>query len=238
MAVKLDEGQIKAIQQMKNGCILCGGVGSGKSRTALQYYYQNYVHGDDIRELYIITTAKKRDTHEWEEEIKAFDIDLTMVHVDSWNNIKKYTNVIGAFFMFDEQRVVGYGAWTKAFLRITKLNKWVLLSATPGDTWIDYIPVFIANGFYKNKTENHALLYNFLRFKSLLNVKITLSVSPENKLDLLAPLSTSNPFPSEILSSNVLTLLTPEHCIIWLLFCFSIHLNAVMSALFPCSIPA
>ena len=153
MDVQLDRGQLKAIEKMKNGCILCGGVGSGKTRTALQYYYQNYVDNTDKRELYIITTAKKRDTHEWEEELMVFDIDFETVHVDSWNNIKKYTNIMGSFFIFDEQRVVGYGAWTKAFLRITKLNKWVLLSATPGDTWMDYIPVFIANGFYKNKTE-------------------------------------------------------------------------------------
>lgn len=152
MAVKLDVGQTEAIRRMKNGCILCGGVGSGKSRTAIQYYCQNYVHSNNTRDLYIITTAKKRDTHEWEKEIEEFD-GIDSVHIDSWNNIKKYTNVTGAFFIFDEQRVVGYGAWTKAFLRITKINNWILLSATPGDTWMDYIPVFIANGFYKNKTE-------------------------------------------------------------------------------------
>lgn len=158
MAVNLDKGQRDAIKQMKNGCILCGGVGSGKSRTSLMYYYTNY--GD--RDLYIITTAKKRDTHEWEDELACFNIDLEHVFIDSWNNIKKYTNVVGAFFIFDEQRVVGYGAWTKAFLRITKINKWVLLSATPGDTWMDYIPVFIANGFYKNKTEfvRRHVIYN------------------------------------------------------------------------------
>ena len=149
---------------MKNGCILCGSVGSGKSRTALQYYYQNYVdcESDGKRDLYIITTAKKRDTLEWYDEIEPFDIDPENVYVDSWQNIKKYTNVVGAFFIFDEQRVVGYGAWTKAFLRIVKLNKWVMLSATPGDTWMDYIPVFIANGFYKNKTEfvRRHVIYN------------------------------------------------------------------------------
>lgn len=166
MAINLDKGQLKAIDQMKNGCILCGGVGSGKSRTALTYFYMKVCDGQlninglgsdisptNLKDLYIITTAKKRDTHEWEKELEPFGIDTQTVKIDSWNNIKKYTNVMGAFFIFDEQRVVGYGAWTKAFLRITKLNKWVLLSATPGDTWLDYIPVFIANGFYKNKTE-------------------------------------------------------------------------------------
>ena len=161
MAIVLDKGQLDAMDKMKNGCILCGSVGSGKSRTALAYYYTKVcgceldsdIPPTNLKDLYIITTAKKRDTYEWEKELEPFGIDTQNVRIDSWNNIKKYTNVMGAFFLFDEQRVVGYGAWTKAFLRITKLNKWVLLSATPGDTWLDYIPVFIANGFYKNKTE-------------------------------------------------------------------------------------
>lgn len=180
MAINLDKGQLKAIEQMKNGCILCGGVGSGKSRTALVYYYTKVCNGQicinglmsDIspttpKDLYIITTAKKRDTYEWEKELEPLGIDTQNVTIDSWNNIKKYTNVMGAFFIFDEQRVVGYGAWTKAFLRITKLNEWVLLSATPGDTWLDYIPVFIANGFYKNKTEfiqRHVIYNRYTQF--------------------------------------------------------------------------
>ena len=180
MAIVLDEGQLKAIEQMKNGCILCGGVGSGKSRTALVYYYTKVCDGEicinghmadsppnNQKDLYIITTAKKRDTYEWEKELEPLGIDSQTVTIDSWNNIKKYTNVMGAFFIFDEQRVVGYGAWTKAFLRITKLNEWVLLSATPGDTWLDYIPVFIANGFYKNKTEfiqRHVIYNRYTQF--------------------------------------------------------------------------
>lgn len=180
MAIELDKGQIKAMGQMKNGCILCGGVGSGKSRTSLAYYYKCVCGGSlrinnigkdapmvEPRDLYIITTAKKRDTHEWEDEVAGFDVKVDHVHVDSWNNIKKYVNVMGAFFIFDEQRVVGYGAWTRAFLRITRLNKWVLLSATPGDTWMDYIPVFIANGFYKNKTEfvrRHVIYNRYTKF--------------------------------------------------------------------------
>lgn len=180
MAIELDKGQLNAIDQMKNGCILCGGVGSGKSRTALVYYYTRVCNGQicinglmsDIsptnpKDLYIITTAKKRDTYEWEKELEPLGMDTQTVTIDSWNNIKKYTNVMGAFFIFDEQRVVGYGAWTKAFLRITKLNEWILLSATPGDTWLDYIPVFIANGFYKNKTEfiqRHVIYNRYTQF--------------------------------------------------------------------------
>lgn len=180
MSIILDKGQIDAVERMKNGCILCGGVGSGKSRTSLVYFYDKVCGGSikindvgqdapmtDPRDLYIITTAKKRDTNEWEQELEPFDIDLEHVHIDSWNNIKKYTSVIGAFFIFDEQRVVGYGAWTKAFLAITKKNKWILLSATPGDTWMDYIPVFIANGFYKNKTEftrRHVIYNRYTKF--------------------------------------------------------------------------
>lgn len=177
--------QKKAVTKMKNGCILCGGVGSGKSRTALAYYYidQEGILGKDTYEpmgdppldLYIITTARKRDTLEWEGELSPFLISVhpevslysNKVVVDSWNNIKKYKDVKDAFFIFDEQRVVGSGTWVKSFLKIATANKWVLLSATPGDTWQDYIPVFIANGFYKNRTEfirEHIVYKRFSKF--------------------------------------------------------------------------
>jgi len=192
MSVKLFDYQLKAIQQMKNGCILCGGVGSGKSLTALSYYYlQNggeiisliggdYIPMDDPpKDLYIITTARKRDTLEWEGELSPFllsthpETNLYYNHkvvVDSWNNIGKYVNVTGAFFIFDEQRVIGSGVWVKSFLKITKNNDWILLSATPGDTWQDYIPVFIANGFYKNRTEftrEHIVYSHFTKFPKI-----------------------------------------------------------------------
>ena len=161
--ISLYDYQLDAINRMKNGCILCGGVGSGKSRTSLAYYYKQ--QGGNLfdtshrpmqnpKGLYIITTARKRDTLEWEGELAPFLLSThpeanyykNTVVVDSWNNIAKYTDVRDAFFIFDEQRVIGYGAWTKAFLKIAKANNWILLSATPGDTWQDYIPVFIANG--------------------------------------------------------------------------------------------
>lgn len=168
--ISLYDYQLDAVGRMKNGCILCGGVGSGKSMTSLAYYYQeqggilgakSYVKMKNPRDLYVITTARKRDTLEWEDEFRRFLISTNpeatpykhKVVVDSWNNIQKYKNVYGAFFIFDEQRVVGSGAWVKAFLDIARKNNWILLSATPGDTWLDYRPVFIANGFYKNKTE-------------------------------------------------------------------------------------
>ena len=165
---KLRDYQREAVNNLHNGSILCGGVGSGKSRTALAYYYK--VNGKDPEEndilenpcdLYIITTARKRDDLEWEGELATFLMSTkpaqnkygNKVVVDSWNNIKKYVEVEDAFFIFDEQRVVGTGAWVKSFLKITKKNKWILLSATPGDTWSDYAPVFIANGYFKNITD-------------------------------------------------------------------------------------
>lgn len=192
MSVGLYDYQIDAVNRMKNGCILCGGVGSGKSRTALAYYYlQNdgdpaclageseYIPmSDPPKDLYVITTPHKRDTCEWLGDMTPFLIstnpDCTpykhKVVIDSWNNIKKYSNVYGAFFIFDEQRVVGKGAWVKAFLKIAKKNQWILLSATPGDTWSDYIPVFVANGFYKNRTEfndKHVVWSRFSKYPKI-----------------------------------------------------------------------
>lgn len=173
---------------MRNGCILNGGVGSGKSRTGLFYYYKEQGGWIDKgchtpmkkpRDLYIITTARKRDDLEWEGELANFLLSTdpeqnafygNTVVVDSWNNIKKYSNVYGAFFIFDEQRVVGSGAWVKAFLKIAKKNHWILLSATPGDNWQDYIPVFVANGFYKNKTEfarEHVVYSRFTKYPKI-----------------------------------------------------------------------
>ena len=164
MKMQINENQEIALNKMHNGCILCGGVGSGKSRTALAYYETH--HRD--RELIIITTAKKRDTRDW--ELESVPLLLNSLIVDSWNNIKKYTDRKGCFFIFDEQRVVGYGAWTKAFLKIVKQNYWILLSATPGDCWMDYLPVFIANGFYKNKTEFanlHVMYSRYTKYPTL-----------------------------------------------------------------------
>ena len=161
--------QFDAINKMSNGCILNGGVGSGKSRTGLYYYFKenggsidpDYIPMKNPQDLYIITTAMKRDTLEWEGELSHFLLSKdpgvsfykNKVIIDSWNNIKKYSEVKNAFFIFDEDRVTGTGVWVKSFLKISKNNNWIILSATPGDTWEQYIPVFIANGFYKNKTE-------------------------------------------------------------------------------------
>ena len=188
MGIGLYDYQIDAVKRMKNGCILNGGVGSGKSRTALAYYYlrnggdpaslcgDNYIPMDDPpKDLYIITTARKRDTLEWDGDMAPFllsthtDVNLycNKVIVDSWNNITKYKEVTGAFFIFDEDRVTGSGVWVKSFLKIAKSNEWIILSATPGDTWQDYIPVFLANGFYKNKSEfirEHIVYSRFSKF--------------------------------------------------------------------------
>ena len=188
-SIDLYPHQKKALENMQNGCILCGGVGSGKSITALSYYYiqqggsidpfKHMKYKPKPKDLYIITTARKRDTLEWEKELIPFLLSThpdknktygNKVVVDSWNNIKKYADIKDSFFIFDEQRVVGSGTWVKAFLKMCKVNDWILLSATPGDTWQDYIPVFVANGFYKNRSEfcrEHVIYSRFAKFPKI-----------------------------------------------------------------------
>lgn len=187
--VDLGKHQLDAIEKLGNGKILCGGTGSGKSRAAIAYFYLSVCEGtlkingkgesgypQKPRDLYIITTAKKRDGHDWEDECSGFNLSAwdpadsvsgIRVTVDSWNNIQKYKNTVGAFFIFDEQRLVGTGKWVKTFLHIARRNRWILLSATPGDTWLDFAPVFIANGFYRNITDfkrQHVVYSNHTKF--------------------------------------------------------------------------
>lgn len=178
--------QLDAVNNMSNGCILCGGVGSGKSRTSLGYYFKEmggnpYDNTSKMKkpiDLYIITTARKRDTLEWDQELPIWRMsknkDNTIykhnIVIDSWNNIKKYKDIKNSFFIFDEQRVIGSGTWVKSFIKISKSNQWILLSATPGDSWQDYIPVFIANGFYKNRSEfisEHVVYKRFSKFPQI-----------------------------------------------------------------------
>ena len=187
MDIELYSYQKKALEKLRSGSVLVGGVGSGKSITSLAFFYNYICHGDykkltslrDPKDLYIITTARKRDTFEWHEECARFnlstnrDISVSGVQViiDSWNNIQKYMDVEGAFFIFDEQRLVGSGAWVKAFLRIVKKNQWILLSATPGDTWSDYIPIFIANGYVRNRTtffRTYAVFDRFAKYPRII----------------------------------------------------------------------
>lgn len=177
--------QEKAIKELRSGSILCGGVGSGKSRTSLGYFLLKECKSDcefekieEPKNLLIITTAKKRDEKEWDNECKIFglsqDIEESLygiqVKIDSWNNIKKYVNFHDGFVIFDEQKVVGSGAWVKAFYQITSKNRWILLTATPGDSWMDYIPVFVANGYYKNRTkflEEHAVYDRYSKYPKI-----------------------------------------------------------------------
>ena len=188
--MKLRKHQRDALDKLHSGCVLCGGVGSGKSLTALSYFYRMcgggmeflmggpYTRMTHPMDLYIITTARKRDTAEWDLEMAPFLLsrdrdacgyNITVV-VDSWNNISHYTEVKDAFFIFDEQRAIGLGTWSKSFIKISKSNKWIMLSATPGDTWSDYIPLFVANGFYKNATafrQEHVVYSRFTQYPKI-----------------------------------------------------------------------
>lgn len=180
--------QLDAVKRMHNGCILCGSVGSGKSRTGLFYYFKEnggwidqgvYTPMKNPQDLIVITTAKKRDSLEWLGELANFLLYPeedgrtrfgNKIIIDSWNNIGKYQDVEGAFFLLDEQRLVSYGAWTKSFLKIAKANSWILLSATPADNYSDLLPVFLANGFFRNKTEfdrEHVIYSRYTKYPKI-----------------------------------------------------------------------
>lgn len=180
--------QLDAVKRMHNGCILCGSVGSGKSRTALFYYFKEnggwidkgvYTPMKTPRDLIIITTAKKRDSLDWLGELANFCLYPdengytsfgNKIIIDSWNNIKKYKEVENSFILLDEQRLVSYGAWTKSFLRMAKSNDWILLSATPADSYVEFLPVFLANGFFKNKSEfnrEHVIFSRYTKFPKI-----------------------------------------------------------------------
>lgn len=185
--MELMKHQLDAVDQLGNGKILYGNTGSGKTIAALAYYMKH----EAPKNLMVITTAKKRDSLDWEHEAAKFGIGdheeaslAGILEVDSWNKLDMYTGYRDTFFIFDEQRLVGNGAWVKSFLKIVRNpgNRWILLSATPGDNWLDYAPVFIANGFFANITDfkrKHVLYEPYLKFpkvKGYLN---------ETKLELM-----------------------------------------------------
>lgn len=185
MAIELMDHQLEAIDKLDNGKILWGGVGSGKSAAVLGYYVKN----ESPRHIYVITTAKKRDSLDWVGEAARFGIGTEdyatnhgIITVDSWNKLSNYEEIEDAFFVFDEQRLVGFGAWVKSFLKIVRKNHWVLLSATPGDNWLDYGPVFVANGFYRNITDFRRQHIEYEPFLTFPKVKRYLH---ETKLQLL-----------------------------------------------------
>lgn len=176
--IQLTDYQIDAIKRMKNGCVLRGGTGAGKTLTSLVYIFEKvlegqtpiypkhkYIKSTNKTPVYVITTPKKRDSGDWTSEAALVPMDLHTV--DSWNNIKKYEHVKDSIFIFDETKITGYGSWAYSFIKIAKNNKWILLSATPGDSFIEYTSLFVANGFYKNKTEferEHIVWSRFVKY--------------------------------------------------------------------------
>lgn len=210
--IQLYPEQVEALEKLKNGMVLAGDVGSGKSCTALGYYFTRIQSGSIDKEtrtyhppastikdipLFIITTAKKRDDEEWFDEVVKWHVAYDYATVDSWNNIAKYANIKNSFFIFDEQKVAGSGSWVRTFLKITKNNQWILLSATPGDTWINYLPLFMANGFYRTRQEfynRHVIYKTYLQFP-VIDRYVDTEILEKYKHDLLIPMKSKRNIP-------------------------------------------
>lgn len=188
--VQLRPFQVDCVKHLRSGKVLAAGVGAGKSIMSLYWYVtqccaydkSSNLNGELFKlkpsspDLYIITTAKKRISQEWNDELLRFNLIAgsnshgmgnVYVTIDSWNNIRKYEGVKDAVFIFDEQRAIGSGVWAKAFVKIAKANKWLMCSATPADGWQDWCSIFIADGFHRNRTEffrRHAVYSRFTKF--------------------------------------------------------------------------
>ena len=186
MSNELYPHQRVAVDKMHDGCVLAGNVGSGKSLTALAYYVEKVCGGSLDRstpmrnptDLLIITTAKKRDSLDWFDEGLHFGLfsepnlsyGNVTIKVDSWQNISKYRDIENHFVILDEQKLVGTGVWVKSFLKIAKHNRWIMLSATPADRWIDFLPLFVARGWYRSRTdfiEKHVIWHFTGRYRTI-----------------------------------------------------------------------
>ena len=187
--------QENCLERLSTGKVLAADTGAGKSIMSLAWYLSKECASDEHSlksgakawtlyhgspDLYIITTPKKRDSEEWESDLSKFNLvkgrnskemGEVNIFIDSWNNIKKYTEIKNSVFIFDEQRAVGSGTWAKSFVKIAKQNHWIMLSATPGDTWSDWCPLMIAKGYYPNRTaffNKHAVYNPYVKYREII----------------------------------------------------------------------
>lgn len=160
--ITLRSYQQDAVEALLNGKhIVVASCGVGKGFISLEW-----ARGTKKSNVLVITQASKVKSNDFVEEAKLLDEkwynSQSSFTVVSWNSLAKWLkehqseNFADYAIIADEiQRIKNYSTGMgKSFLKIASHTKcWAGFTATPGESWIQMMPYFVACGFVKHKTD-------------------------------------------------------------------------------------